>query len=220
MPTIEVFLTFKPDERNSLTKTIGKVKKTTIESGPDWKLIAGLVSKKGYKLIVHGPAYKPSAQEIQDSTSNAEVTLIVGHGIGTHDHGSKFITHMLELNDGMIRSPDGIFVGQWKRGKAVVNKVTGIFTCNSTEMLDVFAFPLGSHLIVNDGGDDGLTRVGTLELGAAEFVRRYALSKGNIEGSMKMAQAVFTQKGRTFKGDKGDTLFQIPGPERCEVKDW
>src|SRR5262249_21913147 len=134
----------------------------------------------------------------------------------THDAGSKFITHMLELNDGVITSPDGIFVGQWKRRKAVVNKVTGLFTCNSTEMIDAFAFPLGSHLIVNDGGDNGLTRVGTLELGAAEFVKRYGLSNGDIEGSMKTAQ----EKGRKFKGDKGDTLLQIPGPERCEVKDW
>ena len=39
------------------------------------------------------------------------------------------------------------------------------------EMPNAFDLAPGSHLITNDGGKDGLTRIGTLEWGAAEFVR-------------------------------------------------
>jgi len=114
-------------------------------------------------------------------------------------------------------------------GKLTINKVTGIFTCNSTDKLpDAFDLPPGSNLITNDGGPDGLTRVGTLELGAAEFVRWYGLTKGDVRRSMSKAQFVFTQKGDVWPSDKGDKLSDRvgvkppppPPPPRCEVKDW
>ncbi len=76
MPTIEVFLMFKPTDRNSHTTTDDKHKKTKIiEAGPAWNWIKAELAKKGYTLIVHGPSAHPSIQEIRDAMSNAEVTL-------------------------------------------------------------------------------------------------------------------------------------------------
>jgi hypothetical protein len=231
MPTIEVFLMFEPTDRNFRTKKAGKTVVKTVEAGPNWKQISDDLRKQGYTLTVHGPSYHPSVQEIQDSMQNAEVTLFVGHGVGAFA-GPKFISTKIELKDGFIRSPDGIFTGQWNAGtlenktplgKLKINKVTGLFTCDSTDKLpDAFDLPPGNHLITNDGGQDGETRIGTLELGAAEFVTWYSRTKGNVGTAMSKAQFLFTVKGRGFPSDKGDTLSDQVGepPGRCEVKDW
>jgi hypothetical protein len=228
MPTIEVFLMFPPTARNSHNKTVGKTVVTTVEPGPNWERISGDLRSKGYTLIVHGPSFQPSVQNIQDSMQNAEVTLFVGHGVGT-TVGSKFISTKIALKDGMIKSPDGMFTGTWNAdtlenrtpvGKLKINRVTGIFTCNSTDKLpDAFYLPPGNHLITNDGGPDGDTRIGTLELGAAEFVTWYARTEGNVRTAMSKAQFQFTLKGGGFASDKGDTLSDTVGP-MCEVKDW
>jgi len=231
MPTIEVFLMFKPTDRNSQTKD----KKKTIEPGPSWKSIDVELRKNGYTLIVHGPDFHPSVQQIQDSMRNAEVTILVGHG-ASMVNSAKFISDHIDLSDGVIVSPTGVLVakpnangGPAQRtpiGKLQINKITGVFTCNSTDkMPDAFDLPPGSHLVTNDGGAEGLTRIGTLELGAAEFVRWYGLTKGDPKRAMSHAQSVFTEKGKVWPRDKGDKLSDKIGtapplPERCEVKDW
>ena len=219
MPTIEVFLMFEPSDRNTMTTK----KVTTTESGPNWTWIANHVAKSGYTLKVHGPSVHPSLKDIQDSMSTAEVTLLVGHGAATPGGaaGPKWVTDQITLTDGMIRSPDGAYVGKWNgstldgaknTGKLTINKVTGMFTCNSTdEMPKAFDLPEGSHLVTNDGGGDGFTRIGTLELGAAEFVKEYVRKKGDVSKAMAKAQHLFIRKGRRYAGDKGDTLSEKVG---------
>jgi hypothetical protein len=66
-----------------------------------------------------------------------------------------------------------------------------------------------------------------LELGAAEFVKWYGQTKGDVRKAMARAQSVFNTKGWDYLGDRGDTLSDKVGvapqvllPERCEVKDW
>lgn len=215
MPTIEVFLMFAPSDRNSYT--INKV--TTISKGPDWDAIKTQAAKQGYTLVIHGPSIHPSAKEMQDSMSLAEVTLLVGHGAGSF--GTKWVSNQITLSDGMIRSPDGVYTGKWNGltlenasnlGKLKVNRVTGVFTCNSTEQIpNAFDLPAGNHLVTNDGGTDGFTRVGTLEEGAAAFVKEYAASKGDVTRAVTKAQFIFTQSGKKYAGDKGDTLSDNVG---------
>jgi hypothetical protein len=219
MPKIVVFLMFDPSERNFEVKK--KVK--TIEKGPDWKAIGIELSRNNYELVIHGPSINPSVQDLQDSLRNAEVTLLVGHGAVTPGApaGAKWITDQIKLNDGFVRSPDGVFTGKWNggklddaknTGKLKVNSITGLFTCNSKDKLpDAFDLAPGSHLITNDGGGDGLTRVGTLERAAAEFVLEYVRKKGNVSKAVDKAQVMFRKKGERFKGDQGDTLSDKVG---------
>jgi hypothetical protein len=218
MPKIEVFLMFDPKDRNSITKKGVK----TIERGPDWGWIVRDARRQGYEVVVHEPSIHPKAAQIQSSMQNAEVTLLVGHGGATNpgNLGPKWISDQIKLVDGVIRSPDGLYTGKWKAngsvldspnkiGKLKINRVTGIFTCNSTDRLpEAFDLPSGSHFITNDGGKDGLTRVGTLEKGAAEFVKEYVRSKGNVQQSMGKAQILFIQMGKHYSRDKGDTHNQ------------
>jgi hypothetical protein len=115
MPTIEVFLMFDPKARNTNTVTDPDTNKnkTTLDKGPNWKSIVGIASNYGCTLKIHGPPYNPTVQEIHNSMQNAEVTLLVGHGDNPASSGSKWISDQIILNDGMIRSSDGILTGQW-----------------------------------------------------------------------------------------------------------
>jgi len=219
MPKIDVFLMFEPSDRNFEIKK--KIK--TMEKGPDWKSIGVQLRRMGYELTVYGPSIHPTVQDIQDSMSNAEVTLIVGHGAVTPGAtpGAKWITDQIKLKDGLVRSPDGVYTGKWNggslddaknAGKLKINKVTGIFTCNSSDkMPDAFDLPTDNHLITNDGGKDGFTRVGTLEQGAAEFVLEYVRKKGNVSKAMSKAQVLFRKKGERYSGDAGDVLSDKVG---------
>lgn len=225
MPEIEVFLMFNPRDRNSHITVDRSTRKktTTIEDGPDWKAIGVEVGRTGYNLTVHGPGIHPTVQQIEGSMNRAEVTLLIGHGGGTEAPGPKWISNQIKLSDGLVGSPDGVFVGRWNEdrsrledahntGKLKINKVTGIFTCNSAELLPgAFDIPEGSHLVTNDGGPDGLTRIGTLEAGAAEFVRGYARTKGDVSKAMEKAQFVFTRKGFAWASDAGDALLDRIG---------
>jgi hypothetical protein len=217
MPTITVFLMFGPKDRNG--------RGNTKEDGPDWKAIKAEVAKSGYTLNVdtHLP-FIPTVSQIQDALSNSEVVLFVGHGASAPGaHGTKFVSAQMQFTDGMIKSPDGYLIGQWtaakdrldhakNAGKPQLNKVAGLFTCNSTdEMPNAFDLAPGSHLITNDGGKDGLTRIGTLEWGAAAFVRSYARTKGDVRKSMASAQAVFADKGTEWAPDEGDKLSDKVG---------
>jgi len=128
----------------------------------------------------------------------------------------------------MIASPNGLYQGKWNGGtlkestkpaKVTLTNVTGIFTCNSyTKLPDAFDQQTGSHLVTNDGGPDGMTRVGTLELGAAEFVKEYARTKGDVSRAMRKAQVLFIAKAEEWKKDKGDTLHDKPGPPAPKVQ--
>jgi hypothetical protein len=229
MPTIDVFLMFDPKVgRNYWQETDPKTKKPTKKRDPDpipdWKALETRATQKGYTLVVHGPPSNPLAQDIQDSMTKADVTLFVGHGSNPTPAAGKFVTDQIVISDGTIKAPDGLIVGKWTkrdqldnkvgRGKLKINKVTGVFTCNSTDKLpNAFDIPSGSHLITNDGGKDGLTRVGTLEWGAFAFVQSYIENKGQaqqVEQSMKNAQDMIEKKayGKGFpSGDKRDHSF-------------
>ncbi len=242
MPTIEVFLMFTPGQRNGRGRD-ARGNRTNLED-PGWNWIKRNLAN-GYTLVVHGPSATPSVQDIRNAMNNAEVTLLVGHGVSINAVPGKFVSSAVDLSDGMIKSPDGVLVGTWnagggklnvtsQEGKLTINKVTGVFTCNSTDkMPDAFNLPPGSHLITNDGGADGLTRIGTLEQGAATFVVYYAATKGDVRKAMTAAQSTFAQKGTEWDSDKGDRLSDKvgaapvtppfvtpPPPPMCEVKDW
>ena len=228
MPEIEVFLMFAPSDRNGKKFSDGS---TTTEPGPDWKAIGVQIGRTGYTLKIHGPSIHPTVNEIQESMKNAEVTLLVGHGSGSTDTsgpGPKWISDQIKLDDGMIASPNGLYQGKWNGGtlkestkpaKVTLTNVTGIFTCNSyTKLPDAFDQQTGSHLVTNDGGPDGMTRVGTLELGAAEFVKEYARTKGDVSRAMRKAQVLFIAKAEEWKKDKGDTLHDKPSPPAAKVQ--
>jgi hypothetical protein len=224
---IDVFLMFKQTDRNTFTRTRTQNGKTTVlgtdlETGPDWSHLQGAIGPKGYTVNVVGPQdppVKPSVQQVSDSLSNAEVTVFVGSASGNINN-NHFVGDQLLLDDGLIQSPDGLLKLKWsengptyfpatggKSAKVKVNRVTGVFTCNSDEELSkAFDVPEGSHLITNDGGADGRTRIGTLEQAAYDFIRTYALNSGNVQQAMAAAQATFRQKGTKDATDKGDTL--------------
>jgi len=217
---IDVFLMFEPTDRNSLT-----VKgKKTIEKGPDWEALKVEVARKGYTLIVNGPPSNPAVSEVTNSLSTAGVTVFVGHGSSVATGGSQFVSGQLKLADGMINSPDGLYQGKWSGreltpdagttpAKVRINKVTALFTCNSHAALPkAFEIPEDSALITNDGGTDGLTRIGTLEQGAYAFVRRYVSSGGSTAKAMEKAQITFVSKGKEYLGDRKDKLHTVTSP--------
>ncbi len=219
---IDVFLMFKPTERNGRTFKSGAP--STVESGPNWSGIQNIAAHAGYKVVLHGPSTTPSISEVNDSMQNAEVTLFIGHGHGTTDHSDavpKWVSNRIKLADGTIQSPGGVFQGRWTNDgfirdsagqKVALKNVTGIFTCNSfSKMPDAFDQKEGSHLITNDGGSNGLTRVGTLEAGAAAFVQEYVRTKGNVASGMARAQRVFVAHGAEWESDKGDKLHDTVG---------
>src|SRR5262249_6871422 len=204
MPKIDVFLMFDPSDRNFEIKN----KKKTVEKGPNWEAIKVELTRRSYDLTVYGPPYHPTVQDVQDSMSSAEVTLLVGHGGGGPRPplgGQRGSGHKM-LHEGCIHSSDGAFSGKWNgstvdgaknSGKLRINRVTGIFTCNSSDkMPGAFDLPPDSHLITNDGGPDGFTRIGTLEQGASEFVLEYVRKRGDVAKAMTKAQVRFRTYGQ------------------------
>src|SRR5262249_56977887 len=111
MPKIDVFLMFDPSDRNFEIKN----KKKTVEKGPNWEAIKVELTRRSYDLTVYGPPYHPTVQDVQDSMSSAEVTLLVGHGGGTAGTpaGGEWNTDQIMLHDGLIRSPGGGFIAKW-----------------------------------------------------------------------------------------------------------
>jgi hypothetical protein len=219
--TIDVFLLFTSDERNTLTTKVDGKRKVELIKGPNWAGLVTVAKKAGYTLNVYGPKKEVSASTITDSFKNSVATIIVGHGAGSIV-GKKWVSNQIRLTDGMIIAPEGdstggLIVGEWqgdiltpsssaKPVKPKINEVTGLFTCNSHDKLrDMFEIPEGSNLITNDGGADGLTRVGTLEKAAYAFVESF-IKGGNANDSATKAQKVFKASGNVYSGDKGDTL--------------
>lgn len=225
---IDVFLAFGKGDRNTITGTSGGKKVTKAVSGPSWGWLTGKAAKQGFRINVFGPSFQPSASAFTDSLKNSEVTILIGHG-GGNFVSKKWVSNAVDLADGMLVVPSdatlkpGLYLT--KDGKTVsqsappkINKVTGIFTCNSHDVLPkAFEIPSGDVMITNDGGADGLTRVGTLENTGFAFVEAYVNSNGNVGDSVKYAQRTMDQGSMdtTDKdlghitgdaGDKGDTL--------------
>lgn len=225
---IDVFLAFDKGDRNTITTRSGGKTVTKAIPGPSWGWLVGKAAKKGFRINVFGPAFRPSASAFTDSLKNSEVTILIGHGGGNFVN-KKWVSSQVELADGMVVTPNdanlkpGLYIT--KDGKTVsqsappkINKVTGIFTCNSHDVLPkAFEIPEGDVLITNDGGDDGLTRVGTLENTGFAFVEAYINSGGDVKGSVQDAQRQLDQgsQAKTDKdlgtiqgdpGDKGDKL--------------
>lgn len=208
-PAIDVFLLFGPGDRNTYNNKV--------LPGPNWNGLVGDAKKGGYQLTVSGPAFKLSVKVISDSFANSEATILVGHGGGSFQ-GKKFVSSQIKLSDGLVLSPDGLYEVSWSgnvftpikkpTSKIKINRVTGLFTCNSHETLpQAFDIPSGDSLVTNDGGTDGETRIGTLENCAFAFVKGYVGSKGDVTKSLAKAQAVIKASGKGFANDKGDKLM-------------
>ncbi len=229
MPQIDVFLTFKPTDRNTFTRTRTdpKTGRTTVlgtdlETGPSWVHLQTELKSKGYTLNVLGPQDPPvfpTVDQLWHSLASSEVTVFVGHGRGD-TQVPHFVSEQLQLDDGFIQSPDGLMRAKWSADgrtitptpgsnpvKVKINRVTAVFTCNSDQQLpEAFDVPEGSYLVTNDGGADGETRIGTLEQVAYDFIRTYAFNGGFVQGAMAAAQATMREKGKKSVKDKGDTL--------------
>ena len=227
MPVIDVFLLFDPGDRNTYSTKEGKVWKVRLLPGPDWKTLTKQAKKHGFTLNVHGPMSKVDSATISTSFQSSDLTVIVGHGGGSME-GTKWVSNQIKLTDGVIiapddRTPGGLHVGQWEGGtlkplpsspapaRPDINDVTALFTCNSHDrMRDMFNIPAGSSLVTNDGGSDGLTRVGTLEHAAAAFVGKYMSTKGDVKKAVAHAQGVFSEAGKAYSKDKGDKIHVGP----------
>lgn len=225
---IDVFLAFNKGDRNTISGVVGGKRVTKAVSGPSWGWLQGKAARKGFRINVSGPDFHPSASAFTDSLKNSEVTILIGHGGGNFVN-KKWVSSAVELADGLVVVPadatlkPGLYLQ--KDGKTVsqsappkINKVTGIFTCNSHDVLPkAFEIPSGDVMITNDGGADGLTRVGTLENTGFAFVEAYVNSNGNVVESVKDAQRTMNQGSADTTdpdlghisgdaGDKGDTL--------------
>jgi hypothetical protein len=211
---IDVFLVFERNQRNSYTyKGV-----TTIGPGPNWLGLIAELEAKGYDLTVDGRPAAPTVQDLTESLKTAAVTVFVGHGIGSK-HGERFVATQVKLVDGLIQSSDGILKAKFSNDgktyypdngatweKIQVSNVTAVFTCNSnSELPRAFDQNPGSYLITNDGGKDGVTRIGTMEQAAYEFVRTYA-STGKPQAAVQAAQRTFDTLAKGFASDQGDTL--------------
>jgi hypothetical protein len=213
---INVFLMFEANQRNSFTSH--RTRTTTIEPGPNWPALVAELKGKGYDLTVDGPPSGPTVQALLDTLAAAEATVLVGHGGGSR-RGGKFVADQLKLRDGLVQSPTGILRATWNQDKSGytpaanaawakprAKAVTAIFTCNSdTELPKAFGLAVDGHLVTNDGGDDGVTRIGTLEQAAYDFIRKF-VSSGSVGDAMQAAQMTFNAKGARSTKDKGDTL--------------
>lgn len=225
---IDVFLAFGPGDRNTISGRVGGKTVTKAISGPSWTWLQRKAARQGFKINVSGPSFHPSASAFTDSLKNSEVTILIGHGGGNFVN-KKWVSSAVDLADGLIVVPSdpklkpGLYLT--KDGKTVsqsappkINKVTGIFTCNSHDVLPkAFEIPSGDVMITNDGGADGLTRVGTLENTGFAFVEAYVNSNGKIEESVRYAQRTMNQGSADTTdtdlghisgdaGDRGDTL--------------
>jgi hypothetical protein len=211
---IDVFLVFERNQRNSYTYQ----GVTTIGPGPDWLGLIAELEAKGYDLTVDGPPAAPTVQDLTDSLKTAAVTVFVGHGIGSK-HGERFVATQVKLVDGLIQSSDGILKAKFSKDgktyypdsgatweKIQVSNVTAVFTCNSdSELPRAFEQNPGSYLVTNDGGKDGVTRIGTMEQAAYDFVRTYA-STGQPQAAVQAAQKTFDTLGKRYAADRGDTV--------------
>jgi hypothetical protein len=91
--------------------------------------------------------------------------------------------------------------------------VTCLFTCNSAEGATGALNPTGEDqvAVVNTGGEDGYTNVGTLEWAAFGFVEGYVKSGGNINEAVGTAQQHINNSANAGRAvDKGDTLAVEP----------
>lgn len=215
---IDVFLAFAPGDRNTWTpKVDGKPGKPKLLPGPDWKGLVASVSKTAFKLNVTGPSYKPNVADLKASLGSSEVTILVGHGAGSMQ-GQKWVSNEIKLSDGWIVSPKGLSEGTWngnvftpadpaaKPVKLKTNKVTGVFTCNSHDTLpQAFDVPAGNTIVTNDGGKDGLTRVGVLEKASFAFVKEYVATKGDVGKATAKAQVEFNNS--KVAGDQDDKIL-------------
>ncbi len=103
---IDVFLNFKPSDRNY----VDDKGKRTMTAGPDWGKIQSEASKKGYTVNVYNMA-ESKPQTVLSSLKNAEATIIVSHGNGIADQNTnKFVTQSIQLNGGAIAT-GGVYPG-------------------------------------------------------------------------------------------------------------
>jgi hypothetical protein len=225
-PVIDVFLMFDPGDRNTVTTKKDGVRKVTLVPGPNWAGLVPYAKKAGFTLKVHGPKKSMDSATISDSLKTSVSTIIVGHGGGSFE-GKKWVSNQIKLSDGMIiapdsKSPGGLMVGEWEGNtlkplpssptpiKPKTNQLTGLFTCNSHDRLrEMFDIPEGSNIVTNDGGSDGLTRVGTLENAAYAFVQEYIRTAGDTKKALVKSQAAL-KSGGGYARDKGDKLHVGP----------
>ena len=93
------------------------------------------------------------------------------------------------------------------------NRVTGLFTCNSADDLPR-AFDMDNatgpqSMVVNTGGNGGLTSVGTLENANYAFVDTYIRTNGDVQKSADAAQKVVDASTLPDNKD-GDKIKKIP----------
>jgi len=213
--TIDIFLTFKPTDREYTKTRKGRV----YDKGPDYDGLKERGRKAGFNVVVHQLSGS-DAQTVTNSLMTSEVTSIVGHGAGPTV--GKFTAVAVPLNGSEI-GPGGVRptttdshgtitpVGPQTDPPMVNATVTGLFTCNSADKLpqQFTLLDTNQSMIVNTGGNDGLTTVGTLENANYSFVDTYIATNGNVTKSTEAAQRVVDASPLPVNRD-GDKIKRVP----------
>ena len=216
--TIDIFLTFKPTDREYTKTRKGRV----YDKGPDYDGLQERGRKAGFNVVVHDLSGSTTTA-VTNSLQTAEVTSIVGHGSGP-TMGGKFTAVAVSLNGGEI-GPGGVRttttnasgtitpVGPKTNPPVDNNIVTGLFTCNSADQLpkafDTANLLTNQSMVVNTGGNNGLTTVGTLENANYAFVDTYIKTNGNVQTSAAAAQRVVDASTLPDNRD-GDKIKKVP----------
>ncbi|MBN8733917.1 MAG: RHS repeat-associated core domain-containing protein [Acidobacteria bacterium] len=204
---INIFYTVSGNFRNYVQR--GNTRVTT--PGPDWAKLQSSAAKKGFEVLLHkGGTF--SAGDIANSTKNAFATVIIGHGnmdpnlrAGAGSNKGWVSTH-LEVKGEAI-TPNGVV--SMKDGSATgpspgVTNTLCLLTCNSSDRLGgAFSMAVGSTVVTNDGGRDGLTNIGTLEVAGFNIVNGLVAGQ-SVDQAVQTGQTALNQS--TLPNDQGDKL--------------
>jgi hypothetical protein len=216
--TIDIFLTFKPTDREY--RDYGN--RRVYDKSPDYEGLKERGRKAGFNVVVHDLSGSTTTA-VTNSLQTAEITSIVGHGSGP-TMGGRFTAVAVSLNGGEI-GPGGVRtttadargtvtpVGPKTDPPVDNNTVTGLFTCNSADQLpkafDTANLFTNQSMVVNTGGNNGLTSVGTLENANYAFVDTYIKTNGDVKTSVAAAQRVVAASTLPDNRD-GDKIKKVP----------
>lgn len=174
---------------------------------PDWGKLQENAAKAGYTVNVHQLS-ESTPEAVANSFKNAELTVIVGHGIDLDPQNpNKFTADAAAISGGLVSvggiqpatAQGGLMIATGEATPVSGTGVVGLFTCNSTDVLSS-GFP-NQTVVSNDGGSDGLTTVGTLQQSAFGFVGTYVDTGGNVNAAAATGQRVINNASNRVVND-------------------
>lgn len=204
---IRIYLNFEARERNSVNGRVG--------SGPDYGRIQAAGTRAGVPVEVRSGGY--NIKDLVSSFRDSSATVVVGHGLSQTFTSGKFVSEAFNPpGGGQLNSAGAFFVNPnqsvTQLGKPSVTGTACLLTCNSNDSLvQGLNLEPGASAVVNDGGTDGLTRIGTLEAAGAAFVESLIANPGDLSRATANAQRAFDRRANDPR-DRGDRLI-IRKPE-------